>query len=1031
MAFGIGPLRVPRLLAFALAPALAVTGAFTLSCTPVREDEPAIPRTLEAAVSGVRLLDGKLAAGFAFAPVETAPSERQGNARLLAIAGELQRAAATEPTADTLYAWGVAQLLLGEYARGVETLHSALLERPLAARILSDLGVGQLALATRAGMPEELPRAAQSLEEAVTIDPRLAPAWFTKAIVLEHLHMPVEAAKAWTTYLELDSSPGWATEARRRLADVQAVKGTVQWRTLQAALSDGSLTDDILTTAISRYPVDLREMVVRDILPAWGSAPDTAVGRGALARASRIAAALEARTGDPYFRSVIEGIQTARGSSRAALARAVVDLGAGLKGYAADRPSADVRQNLERASSALRRRSGLVLWADISLARLASTAQQHGQVQKLASAVASDARRLKLPTLEARAHWLLGTSAFTTSRWSEAASHYDQAIRLCDISGEEALAAIVETNAAVLARFLGNRRATWTHRARAGALMPADRPLQVHGYLTSGAAAASTESLPLVALLFQNEVVTNATSNLSSGPQTEAFISRARMLARVNKTREAMADLAEAASRAKTIQSEALRTRFERAWLLASAEVRTKSEPARAVKDAGEAESLIAATNEPIRLAEAVLLQSRALTELGRVEDARAAAARGMTAVESAIRSIDPRDPVRVAALEPVWALYADAARLELVPGREDHSRAFAISERRRARTQLDLLRIEPLRLDQVQQALAPDQGILMLDQYTDELITWWITRQGVDVRRTAVAEHELKRIVSSHRLAVDRGQRFALPSAQLFDVAVRPYWPDLRKKQTVAVIADGGWNHVAWPTLWDTDSGTELVTALALVMSPSSTVALRYRESAPASVNSALVVSAAAPGGAAILPGARAEAKAVAESYRQHQLVEDSHVAPERILRVPPSVDVLHVSSHAIDVPAYPQMSHLLLGAGGSSARLFVRDVAAADLSHLTVAVLAACSTAGGTAVRGEGSVGIAWGFLTAGVRNVIATLQEIEDDSSRNFFTTLHRLIAGGQPTPQALQATQREMAASGVSSRVWGVVAIYGSL
>lgn len=62
----------------------------------------------------------------------------------------------------------------------------------------------------------------------------------------------------------------------------------------------------------------------------------------------------------------------------------------------------------------------------------------------------------------------------------------------------------------MLNRFLGNVGATWRHRLVAGAGLPPYRPVQRHTYLTSGAVTASTESLPLAALLFQNEVVSNA-----------------------------------------------------------------------------------------------------------------------------------------------------------------------------------------------------------------------------------------------------------------------------------------------------------------------------------------------------------------------------------------------------------------------------------------------------------------------------------------------------------------------------------------
>ena len=54
------------------------------------------------------------------------------------------------------------------------------------------------------------------------------------------------------------------------------------------------------------------------------------------------------------------------------------------------------------------------------------------------------------------------------------------------------------------------------------------------------------------------------------------------------------------------------------------------------------------------------------------------------------------------------------AARLHLVPGREDYAAAFALLERGRARTLIDLRRVRPLTLAQVQERLKSDDALLL-----------------------------------------------------------------------------------------------------------------------------------------------------------------------------------------------------------------------------------------------------------------------------------------------------------------------------
>jgi CHAT domain-containing protein len=123
--------------------------------------------------------------------------------------------------------------------------------------------------------------------------------------------------------------------------------------------------------------------------------------------------------------------------------------------------------------------------------------------------------------------------------------------------------------------------------------------------------------------------------------------------------------------------------------------------------------------------------------------------------------------------------------------------------------------------------------------------------------------------------------------------------------------------------------------------------------------------------------------------------------------------------------------LSHLVLTGRQTDGRLMVRDIAARHLSQTRLVVLAACATAGRRAVRGEGTVGIAWGFLTAGTRHVIATLQDIEDAPAGELFTSVHRGIVAGRTPSAALHDTQQRLAAAGASPRVWATVAMFGAL
>jgi CHAT domain-containing protein len=333
-----------------------------------------------------------------------------------------------------------------------------------------------------------------------------------------------------------------------------------------------------------------------------------------------------------------------------------------------------------------------------------------------------------------------------------------------------------------------------------------------------------------------------------------------------------------------------------------------------------------------------------------------------------------------------------------------------------------------------VQARLAPDNAILMLDQAPGELLSWKITARDVDVQRTPCTESQTRQLIARHRRAIAGGQRRDPASATLFDCVLAPWSSSLDATAVVAVVPDGAWHRVAWPALWDRSTGRELIHRMFTVVAPSASIAASGAARPGASVESAALVVSVAAGGSsrAPLPAARAEARAVAALYPGSRLIEGADATPAHVAREALHARVIHVSSHASDVPAYPLLSHLVLsGEPPNGDALYARDVARLDLARTDLVVLAACGTAGERAVRGEGSVGMAWSFLVAGAARVIATLDDVEDRAASEVFVDIHRRLAAGIPAVESVGRVQRELAAAGAPPRVWATVTVVGAL
>ncbi|MEM9553626.1 MAG: CHAT domain-containing tetratricopeptide repeat protein [Acidobacteriota bacterium] len=122
----------------------------------------------------------------------------------------------------------------------------------------------------------------------------------------------------------------------------------------------------------------------------------------------------------------------------------------------------------------------------------------------------------------------------------------------------------------------------------------------------------------------------------------------------------------------------------------------------------------------------------------------------------------------------------------------------------------------------------------------------------------------------------------------------------------------------------------------------------------------------------------------------------------------------ILHFATHAVLHPQNPELSGLLLSqvdAAGRPVQGFLRlhDLFGVELAADLV-VLSACQSALGRELRGTGFVGLAQGFLHAGVPRVVASLWQVHDEANARLMTTFYRgLLREGKAPPAALREAQ----------------------
>jgi tetratricopeptide (TPR) repeat protein len=102
--------------------------------------------------------------------------------------------------------------------------------RPLAdspspsAAVCADLGIAYWARGAAGKTPADFGEAVKYLSQAIGLAPNSPVTLFNRAVALESLYMWDRAEEDWKAYLGVDSTSGWAAEARNHLRQIQEKK---------------------------------------------------------------------------------------------------------------------------------------------------------------------------------------------------------------------------------------------------------------------------------------------------------------------------------------------------------------------------------------------------------------------------------------------------------------------------------------------------------------------------------------------------------------------------------------------------------------------------------------------------------------------------------------------------------------------------------------------------------------------------------------------------------------------------------------
>lgn len=925
---------------------------------------------------------------------------------VLRVLADTQRGADSEDLTES----GVFRLVTGSVNSGVRYLERAVLFDLHDWRPYAHLAVGYLVRSDDGTEAADLARSLEYLNVAARLGAPRAATLFNRALVLEKLGMTTAAADAWRAFIRSSDDSGWRSEAQEHLDDLDTPP--VEWSALLAALR----VQDTAWSRVLQMPERAIEFSEWQTTTDWGRAILAGDVSGALLclhEGRAVAAVLKKERGNELANDIWAAIVSAEGDGRRELAHGHVLLGEAIDLYDKDRRS-EASSRFEQSAVIFRtHRSPAWLWAELHLAVINNQRRELDLASRRLSQLRHAASSRAYPVILARESLSRGIALLYAQDVSAAMAQFRESIALYEQQQTHAYAAIAYNTAADALRVAGDRRTAWGYiiaALRSVQRIPsAFRQYQIY---FEAALMSLHEGLPNAALVFQTRALEAAERRGNVGFVVEALIRRSIVHSRRGDRDAQTADLERATSLLRGI-SDSSQLAYHVAWLRAClADALKRDAPAMArllLASARERFSVI----EPAELPQLWLATAETAMALGWPDQAREDLFDGVAVFEARLARLQTTIE-KVSYFDRSWDVHEQLVR-HLWVNEGDATAALKYADRAHARSLAEFRGdVQDVDVSRLQAELDRDQALVSYFRIDDRLLWWLISRSEVHAGEVPIDRPSLDRLaISAHAALAERRDADANRLlAELYRVMVEPL-PIRDGVSTLVAVSDGPLHRVPFAALRDPHTGSYLIDRFTIATAPSIRMALstslRLAEASRESIGRVLIVgdSAAQPEfGLPALPQVKAEVEEVAAQYDVATVLYGADATKKRFLAEVPSADVVHFGGHAVADEAHPEMAFLALS---KSEPVFGFELQQLRPIRARLVVLAACRTADGPLLKGEGPISLAWPLMAAGASSVIASLWDIEDADARPLVRTLHAGVARGWSSARALRDAQ----------------------
>ena len=888
-------------------------------------------------------------------------------------------------------------------------------------------------------------RSLAAADHALELDGTAPAALFNRALALEALGLGPLARIAYERYLLADADSAWAGEAKERLRALTRPTRKEQWQeAVQRAESDANDSSQAIETLVDRFPQQARTWAEGIQLTTWAEALRTGDSRSAelaLQKCKVVAAGLHRRAGEQFLHDVVKHLeQIPSETDRARLANALVRYKEGRILFSKRR----VVDALPLFSESARAFSDLDSPMALLAAYYAASAKfDSGRTDEALADLDSILRNVpvRYVALRAQVRWEQGSVYASTRRLTDATEAYGEAEALFARLGETEFHARMQHIRARLLTTIGRASEAW----------------QLRGIAFAEAGAAGDDALLEFAVdeaaqdaLVQREweiahSLFDLVLALPSGTprrQSNARVWRALASWRSGRHERALHEIEDGERSLGTIRDAALRDSAFHDLAFAKALLIEKQAPREALALLDAATGYVRECGRLYALPAMLLEHARIQRALGDLGGATNDLEEAVEIMERSGSTLE-RDDIRDSFFSTSNVLYEELFDVLIAAGNTDE--AFEVAERRRARVLYERVALVPpltpvLPIEQIARTIPADTVVLHYTVAAGRVVLFVFGDGRHRMHRLEVRADDLVSQIASFRRAIgaDDRERILRLGARLTEKLIEPAADVLAHARYLVIVPDPAMETLPFAALQAPGRAAYLIEQVAIVLAPSANVyASLAQRKTPDHAEHALIVADPAFDqrrftSLSALTDAAEEGRQIAAMHPQRTLLIGKDATLQSVKNILAESTMVHLAAHTVLDELDPSESAFLLTPANDDGMLYLRDIAMSNLRSTELVVLAGCRTAL-RADRNRDLSSLTAAFLAAGARNVIGTLWNVSDSSTRTFSGAFHRGLEAGQEPANAVRDAQLEM----ISSRdpdvgkpsAWAAIQLYG--